>query len=219
MPNDTLHSILRRKLKYHEWMFCRHRLHLDRFQTLFVTYLCNFSRRLIERLEGLRHSRLGNGETDCILCGEVFRFYHHSQKRCAECGKMTCGKCGKECCLAPGPGQSNNRNRKASLSSSSSLSSSMTSLFTSALMGNPSNPGAEGNDNAFVWLCKICAEQRDIWKKSGAWFFKVGLRPKKLQYLTFIILFGIHKCVFLHWVIIILVYLCVFLWVYQKKQD
>ena len=23
-----------------------------------------------------------------------------------------------------------------------------------------------------VWLCKICAESREMWKKSGAWFFK-----------------------------------------------
>ena len=46
----------------------------------------------------------------------------------------------------------------------------------------------------------------------------VVLRPKKLHYLTFVILFGIHKCAFLHLVIIILVYLCVFLWVYQKKN-
>ncbi|XP_070618117.1 rabphilin-3A [Erythrolamprus reginae] len=28
-----------------------------------------------------------------------------------------------------------------------------------------------------VWLCKICTEQREVWKRSGAWFFK-GL-PKQ----------------------------------------
>ncbi|XP_042584701.1 rabphilin-3A-like isoform X3 [Cyprinus carpio] len=28
-----------------------------------------------------------------------------------------------------------------------------------------------------VWLCKICSEQREVWKRSGAWFFK-GL-PKQ----------------------------------------
>ena len=25
-----------------------------------------------------------------------------------------------------------------------------------------------------VWYCKICGEQRETWKKSGAWFFKVS---------------------------------------------
>ncbi|XP_067862430.1 rabphilin-3A [Heptranchias perlo] len=29
-----------------------------------------------------------------------------------------------------------------------------------------------------VWLCKICSEQREVWKRSGAWFFK-GL-PKQM---------------------------------------
>ncbi|XP_072921915.1 rabphilin-3A-like isoform X2 [Hemitrygon akajei] len=29
-----------------------------------------------------------------------------------------------------------------------------------------------------VWLCKICSEQREVWKRSGAWFFK-GL-PKQI---------------------------------------
>ena len=24
-----------------------------------------------------------------------------------------------------------------------------------------------------VWLCKICGEEREMWRKSGAWFFKV----------------------------------------------
>ena len=158
----------------------------------------------MERLESLRQSRLGNGETDCILCGEVFRFYHHSQKRCAECAKMTCGKCGRECALTSGhpmPGsaaagsgssgshhhQSSSNQRQSSLTSSSSMSSSMTSLISSALFGGSSGiSGLHGNANAgsgdyhagdgasTVWLCKICAEQREMWKKSGAWFFKVS---------------------------------------------
>uniref|UniRef100_A0A8C3Y8F1 Rabphilin-3A n=1 Tax=Catharus ustulatus TaxID=91951 RepID=A0A8C3Y8F1_CATUS len=29
-----------------------------------------------------------------------------------------------------------------------------------------------------IWLCKICSEQREVWKRSGAWFFK-GL-PKQM---------------------------------------
>ena len=49
----------------------------------------------------------------------------------------------------------------------------MTSIFASALMGNSVNAGGDGGENLTVWLCKICAEQREIWKKSGAWFFKV----------------------------------------------
>ncbi|XP_066545543.1 rabphilin-3A [Amia ocellicauda] len=38
--------------------------------------------------------------------------------------------------------------------------------------------GVESNSRPrSVWLCKICSEQREVWKRSGAWFFK-GL-PKQ----------------------------------------
>ena len=37
----------------------------------------------------MKRCRLGNGETECVLCGEVFRFYTRGQRRCAECAKMT----------------------------------------------------------------------------------------------------------------------------------
>jgi hypothetical protein len=146
-------------------------------------------RRLVERLEGMRQSRLGNGETDCILCGEVFRFYHHSQKRCAECAKMTCGKCGREYAKLT-HGASHNHGQSGTLSSSSAMSTSMTSLLTSVLAGG-SNSGGEGSDHgATVWLCKICAEQREMWKKSGAWFFKVRILTKVpfVAYLQFLVL-------------------------------
>ncbi|RVE68481.1 hypothetical protein OJAV_G00091710 [Oryzias javanicus] len=29
-----------------------------------------------------------------------------------------------------------------------------------------------GSQPRAVWLCKICREQREVWKRSGAWFFK-----------------------------------------------
>ena len=33
---------------------------------------------------------------------------------------------------------------------------------------------AGGKTVETVWLCKICGEEREMWRKSGAWFFKVG---------------------------------------------
>ncbi|NXN96076.1 RP3A protein, partial [Rhinopomastus cyanomelas] len=39
--------------------------------------------------------------------------------------------------------------------------------------------GVETNSRPHaIWLCKICSEQREVWKRSGAWFFK-GL-PKQM---------------------------------------
>ncbi|XP_033015183.1 rabphilin-3A isoform X1 [Lacerta agilis] len=34
--------------------------------------------------------------------------------------------------------------------------------------------GTQTNNNRphSIWLCKICSEQREVWKRSGAWFFK-----------------------------------------------
>lgn len=130
--------------------------------------------RLVERLEAMRRCRLGNGETECILCGETFRFYHRSQRRCAECAKMTCSKCGQESAVSHHPhggtnldkGQSQLHRRSSTLSSSPSVTSMISAL---------SGAGVNHLDSKeTVWLCKICGEEREMWKKSGAWFFKVG---------------------------------------------
>ncbi|XP_053136266.1 rabphilin-3A isoform X2 [Hemicordylus capensis] len=32
--------------------------------------------------------------------------------------------------------------------------------------------GVQTTNNHSIWLCKICTEQREVWKRSGAWFFK-----------------------------------------------
>ena len=39
-----------------------------------------------------------------------------------------------------------------------------------------SQPGGTQKDT--TWLCKICAESRELWKKSGAWFFKGMPKPE-----------------------------------------
>ena len=127
----------------------------------------------------MRHTRLGNGDTECILCGETFRFYHTTQRPCAECGKRACGKCGLEYSTSTSNQHKNdqknsNRNNDGGLASSISSSSSVTSLFTSTIGGLiGANAQEDGKDR--IWLCKICAEQREMWKKSGAWFFKVRI--------------------------------------------
>ena len=38
-----------------------------------------------------------------------------------------------------------------------------------------------------VWLCKICGEEREMWRKSGAWFFKVRVVAScvKIVYLLY----------------------------------
>ncbi|XP_064101332.1 rabphilin-3A-like isoform X2 [Macrobrachium nipponense] len=83
--------------------------------------------RLVERVEAMKNRVQGNGNNNCILCGEGLSVLRTSSQVCADCNKRVCSKCGVE------------------------------------------NPTATGEK---LWLCKICAETREMWKRSGAWFFR-----------------------------------------------
>ena len=145
---------------------------------------------MVARLEDMRQCRLGNGETECILCGETFRLYHRSQRPCAECGKMTCSKCGMECTAINPHAQNHGHDKKQQakgsargvgeglssyLSSRSSVISLLAATFATGSLGSGGSSGISRDESKeLIWLCEICGEQREIWKKSGAWFFKVG---------------------------------------------
>ncbi|KAK6620624.1 hypothetical protein RUM43_010916 [Polyplax serrata] len=90
--------------------------------------------RLVDRLDNMKRNIMGNGTTQCILCGDTFRMFSSSNFLCCGCKKLVCEKCGIE------------------------------------ILSSNQEP---------LWLCKICSETREMWKKSGAWFFK-GLPKYKL---------------------------------------
>ncbi|XP_054526916.2 rab effector Noc2 isoform X6 [Pan troglodytes] len=75
----------------------------------------------------MRRNVMGNGLSQCLLCGEVLGFLGSSSVFCKDCRKKVCTKCGIE-----------------------------------------ASPGQKRP----LWLCKICSEQREVWKRSGAWFYK-----------------------------------------------
>ncbi|XP_054143019.1 rab effector Noc2 [Melozone crissalis] len=83
--------------------------------------------RLVERLENMRRNAMGNGLSQCLLCGEMLGLLGSSSVFCQDCKKKVCTKCGIE------------------------------------TVGAQKRP---------LWLCKICSEQREVWKRSGAWFYK-----------------------------------------------
>ncbi|KAM9440812.1 rabphilin-3A isoform 1-T4 [Clarias gariepinus] len=83
--------------------------------------------RLIERLENMRTSAVGNGLSQCLLCGEALGLLGTPSVLCFDCCKKVCTKCGIEMACSQKRAQ---------------------------------------------WLCKICSEQREVWKRSGAWFYK-----------------------------------------------
>ncbi|XP_074968897.1 rab effector Noc2 isoform X4 [Phalacrocorax aristotelis] len=90
--------------------------------------------RLVERLENMRKNVMGNGLSQCLLCGELLGLLGSTSVFCQDCKKKVCTKCGIE---------------------------------------------AFGTQKHPLWLCKICSEQREVWKRSGAWFYK-GL-PKYIM--------------------------------------
>ncbi|PVD31713.1 hypothetical protein C0Q70_07131 [Pomacea canaliculata] len=96
--------------------------------------------RLVEKLDNMKKNAIGNGSTQCILCGDEFGLLGASPTYCDDCKKAVCSKCGVD-------------------------------TFSSARQP--------------LWLCKICAETREVWKRSGAWFFKglpkYTLPEKKLE--------------------------------------
>ncbi|XP_038013943.1 rab effector Noc2 isoform X1 [Motacilla alba alba] len=82
---------------------------------------------LVERLENMRKNAMGNGLSQCLLCGEMLGLLGSSSVFCQDCKKKVCTKCGIE------------------------------------TVGAQKRP---------LWLCKICSEQREVWKRSGAWFYR-----------------------------------------------
>uniref|UniRef100_A0A8D2L3F5 Rab effector Noc2 n=1 Tax=Varanus komodoensis TaxID=61221 RepID=A0A8D2L3F5_VARKO len=83
--------------------------------------------RLVERLENMRKNVMGNGLSQCLLCGESLGLLRSTAVFCQDCKKKVCTKCGIE---------------------------------------------TLGPQKRTVWFCKICSEQREVWKRSGAWFYK-----------------------------------------------
>uniref|UniRef100_H3AIM8 Rab effector Noc2 n=2 Tax=Latimeria chalumnae TaxID=7897 RepID=H3AIM8_LATCH len=83
--------------------------------------------RLVERLENMRKNVMGNGMSQCLLCGEQLGILGTTSVFCQGCQKKVCTKCGIE---------------------------------------------TLNSQKRCLWLCKICSEQREVWKRSGAWFYK-----------------------------------------------
>ncbi|XP_041279056.1 rab effector Noc2 isoform X4 [Onychostruthus taczanowskii] len=52
--------------------------------------------RLVERLENMRKNAMGNGLSQCLLCGEMLGLLGSSSVFCQDCKKKVCTKCGIE---------------------------------------------------------------------------------------------------------------------------
>nr|XP_023652787.1 rab effector Noc2 [Paramormyrops kingsleyae]XP_023652789.1 rab effector Noc2 [Paramormyrops kingsleyae] len=52
--------------------------------------------RLVDRLDNMKKSAVGNGLTQCLLCGEILGLLGLPSVICQDCCKKVCTKCGVE---------------------------------------------------------------------------------------------------------------------------
>lgn len=92
----------------------------------------------------------------CALCGEKFgAVLGASANLCKDCRKYICQKCGIE------------TNELNSILTNVSTTRERTQERTA--MQRIVSRSSSGQRQ---FLCRICAESREMWKKSGAWFLK-----------------------------------------------
>ncbi|XP_012270573.1 translation initiation factor IF-2 isoform X3 [Orussus abietinus] len=135
--------------------------------------------RLVERLENMKRNvstAMGSGTTErtcgsrcaggtkcvcsCALCGERFAVLGAGPGLCKDCRRYICQKCGIEATPAV-------TSPSASAPASTSTTSQVGEVAQRLLRRRSSTASAQR-----LFLCRICAETREMWKKSGAWFFK-----------------------------------------------
>ncbi|XP_063993337.1 rabphilin-1 isoform X2 [Diachasmimorpha longicaudata] len=122
------------------------------------------STRATNRSCGSRCIRNNRCMCCCALCGEKFTVLGAGPTLCRDCRKYVCQKCGVETSRAPRTSGTNlqSSQRRGTSASINNLPSGEVSSS-----GNKQSPPVSK-----VFLCRICTETREMWKKSGAWFFK-----------------------------------------------
>ncbi|KAG5324861.1 DOC2B protein, partial [Pseudoatta argentina] len=145
--------------------------------------------RLVERLENMKRNvcivtstrsnerrscgrRCSGGARcvcSCALCGEKFgTVLGASANLCNDCRKYICQKCGIEATrLNPSKGNDNGNDE-----TTSPRGSLRVMRFAQERTGVQRIVQRSHGNAQKQFLCRICAETREMWKKSGAWFFK-----------------------------------------------
>ncbi|KFO25528.1 Rab effector Noc2 [Fukomys damarensis] len=137
--------------------------------------------RLVERLETMRRNVMGNGLSQCLLCGEVLGFLGSSSVFCRDCRKIGSGT---PCAFIPadypdeqeeGPGWALSHLRLdliVLLEEGKGTRSQPAFTQSGKKVCTKCGIEASSGQKRPLWLCKICSEQREVWKRSGAWFYK-----------------------------------------------
>ncbi|KAK7806452.1 hypothetical protein U0070_017989 [Myodes glareolus] len=125
--------------------------------------------RLVDRLENMRKNVAGDGVNRCILCGEQLGMLGSSCVVCEDCKKVPVSRFLSSFPAAweEGSGLIGCGSGPRGLKDGAwPLKDSCRNVCTKCGVKTSNNRPHP------VWLCKICLEQREVWKRSGAWFFK-----------------------------------------------
>lgn len=108
--------------------------------------------RLVDKLERIKERIVECGPNQCRLCGHVFRFLRSPKVICEDCQKAVCSKCSIDLIV-----------KRTS-------TTAPTSAAAAAVVHGTTTPASVAT--LVQVLCKVCSLTREIWKKSGAWFYK-----------------------------------------------
>ena len=90
-------------------------------------------------MERMRRCAMGNGQSQCILCGEEFGFLSSSGTTCEDCRKV-CFTHGLSCCY---------------------VATFYDVILFQSVCGKCSVDTVNSHQQS-VWLCKICSENREV---------------------------------------------------------
>ncbi|XP_025162069.1 rabphilin-3A isoform X3 [Harpegnathos saltator] len=130
---------------------------------------------------GIRCRMNGRCVCSCGLCGDKFGMLGASGNLCKDCRKYVCQKCGIEITkpnLLEGSSNADEEGSKASTRGSFRFLQEQAVVFRQRII-----QWSHGNAHR-KYLCLICAETREMWMRSGGWFFKSipkFIPPKKKE--------------------------------------
>ncbi|KAH8039039.1 hypothetical protein HPB51_004964 [Rhipicephalus microplus] len=118
------------------------------------------AKRLVDRLENMKRNALGNGTSQCVLCANEFGLLSGSPLTCYDCRKTGATSV---------YGQSNlERGYHVGVPDAHIVDRPR----PQRAVCSKCSVDTYGAQKEQIWLCKICSETREMWKKSGAWFYR-----------------------------------------------
>ncbi|XP_072394351.1 rabphilin-3A isoform X2 [Diabrotica undecimpunctata] len=123
--------------------------------------------KLVEKLENMRRNAMGKNASQCLLCGDGFGLLGAQKIVCMDCKRLACTKCSIDTLAGKGPRHVYQTQPKRSPILVNLLYMTKRGKLRIKKVLLSSSTTREEH-----WLCMICAETREMWKKSGAWFYK-----------------------------------------------